>query len=494
MVHMDPRIFPKDFMWGASTASHQVEGGTVNDWSVWELEHAATLARDSAKRLSWLPSWKSTKAEAQDPDNYVSGKGVDHYNRYEEDFDIAQDLHLNTFRFSIEWSRLEPEEGAWNLEAIQHYHQYIKALRQRGIEPVLTIWHWTMPTWFNEKGGFAKKANLTFFDRFVRKIAEEYGQEVRYVITLNEPNVFVALGYITNERPPQQKSVRMAVRAYWNLLKAHRKAYDVLKEVAPALQVGTAMAMSNNQPKHSRNPFNVLIAHSASYVWNWWFLYRSRKQQDFIGINYYFTDYYQGFSRQNPTTPLSDMGWYMEPEGLLPVLTQTYARFKKPLIITENGLADGKDAYRKWWIEQTLVAMQRAMSQGVDLRGYLHWSLLDNFEWESGWWPKFGLVAVDRKQGMRRVVRPSAKWFGSYLERLEALQTSAADDEYLEIAPKISEEVATLPKNQPKQEVKSPSQRKIQPKKPVEIKTSGPLLVSRFRKSAKPTAKIKRLG
>src|SRR6185437_17178847 len=125
---MDPNLFPKDFLWGASTASHQVEGGNENQWTEWELANATELAKTVPKRLSWLPNWKQVKADATDPENYVSGKGVDHYNRYEEDFDLLEKLHLNSFRFGIEWSRVEPKEGTWNLEAIKHYHRYIDNL------------------------------------------------------------------------------------------------------------------------------------------------------------------------------------------------------------------------------------------------------------------------------------------------------------------------------------------------------------------------------
>jgi beta-glucosidase len=423
---MDPRLFPKDFLWGASTASHQVEGGTVNQWSEWELAHATEMARTAPKRLSWLPSWKRIRQEAQDPENYVSGRGVEHYKRYEEDFDILEDLHLNSFRFSIEWSRIEPKEGAWNIEAVRHYHRYIRSLQKRDIEPILNIWHWTVPTWFAEKGGFEKKSNLQYFERFVRKVAEEYGSELHYIIVLNEPNVYATFSYLSGEWPPQHKSPLLFFKVYRNLVRAHRRAYAAIKQIEPSVRVGVAMNMANNQSKRGRNPFSPFVAHAANYGWNRWFLNRTKKQSDFIGINFYNTNYYQGFSQRNPTTPVNDLGWYMEPEGILPLLTQTYAHYKKPIIITENGVADAKDRYRRWWIEQTLVAIQKALSQGVDVRGYLHWSLLDNFEWAYGWWPKFGLVAVDQEHNMKRTVRPSALWFAKYLEKLERFQEAQA--------------------------------------------------------------------
>jgi beta-glucosidase len=152
------------------------------------------------------------------------------------------------------------------------------------------------------------------------------------------------------------------------------------------------------------------------YGWNWWFLNRINKYQDFVGFNYYFTDYYKGLKSSNPSVPKNDLGWYMEPEGIYPLLLKVWRHYKKPIFITENGVADINDEHRRWWLEQTMVAMKRAISEGVDLRGYMHWSLLDNFEWAYGWWPKFGLVAVDRKNNMKRSVRSSALWWSEWLQ------------------------------------------------------------------------------
>jgi beta-glucosidase len=412
--------FPKDFLWGASTASHQVEGGTVNQWSKWELEHAAELAAGAEKRLGNLPDWKDIREQAQNPENYVSGQGVDHYNCYEEDFDLLEKLQFNTFRFGIEWSRIEPEEGAFNLDEIKHYHKYIDSLNRRGITPVLNLWHWTMPTWFTDKGGFEKKENLPLFEEYVQKIAEEYGNKVEYFITLNEPNIYASFGYINAEWPPQQKSYQTFFKVYRNLVIAHHRAYAILKAANAAAQVGIAAQLANIQSKRPHNVVDGIVTKVMRYGWNWWFLNRIRYHQDFVGINYYFTDYYRGFNgKDTPRVPVSDLGWYMEPEGLYPLLLRTWARYKKPIIITENGVADRNDSYREWWLEQTVIAMQRALSEGVQLKGYMHWSLLDNFEWAYGWWPKFGLVAVDREHDMKRTPRPSAIWFARYLMELQ---------------------------------------------------------------------------
>jgi beta-glucosidase len=413
--------FPKHFFWGASTASHQVEGNTVNQWSVWELAHAKELAQTAHQRLSWMPRWEEIKEQSEKPENYVSGRGVDHYNHYKQDFSILQELNMNAFRFGIEWSRIEPEEGKWNIEAIEHYKRYIQELRKRQIEPFLNIWHWTVPVWFEEKGGFKKRSNLQYFDRFVQLIADEFTDDLTYILTLNEPNVFTMFSYLNGEWPPQEKNWLSFARVYWNLTRAHRRAYAILKAKKPTLMVGVATNLANIQAKRPHNFFDGLSTKWMRYFWNWWFLRRIRGEQDFVGFNYYFTDYYTGLlGKFNPKLPLNDLGWYMEPEGLYPLLLRVWVRYKKPIFVTENGLADQNDEYRRWWLEQSLVAMERALSEGVDLRGYFHWSLLDNFEWSYGWWPKFGLVEVDREHGMKRKIRPSALWFADILKQIRS--------------------------------------------------------------------------
>ncbi len=402
--------FPKNFFWGASTASHQVEGGNHNQWSVWELSVAKEQANVAHRRLGYLAVWDDIKAQAEDPNNYVSGMGVDHYRRFKEDFVIAKNLNLNAFRFGIEWSRIEPEEGRWDEAEIKHYRTYIAELRNAGLEPFLNLWHWTAPVWFSEKGGFARRKNVQYFERFAQKIADEFGEDLSYVITLNEPNVYTVLSYYNGEWPPQTVSRIETLRVYWNLTRAHKAAYRAFKTKNSQIMVGVAAQLANIQAKRPHNIVDGVSTKAMRYLWNWWFLNRVKHQQDFVGFNYYFTDYYKNFRRDNPEVPKSDLGWYMEPEGLYPILLRVWAHYKKPVIITENGVADADDQYRQWWLEETIVAMEKALSEGVDLRGYFHWSLLDNFEWAYGWWPKFGLVEVDRKNGMKRTPRASAKW------------------------------------------------------------------------------------
>jgi beta-glucosidase len=431
MTEKPKRLFPKDFLWGASTASHQVEGNTHNQWTVWELENAARLAKTAKQRLDWVPKWNEIKTQACDPENYISGKGIEHYSRYKEDFRIAKSLNHNAFRFGIEWSRVEPENGAWDAAGWQHYREYIQELLDLGLEPVLNLWHWTMPTWFTDMGAFEKRKNIKYFERFVSKVVKELQiDKLKIIITLNEPNVYSSFGYATGEWPPNKKNYWTFLKVYYNLTLAHKAAYKVLKAANPKLQIGVAAQLANIQAKRPQNLLDLTATRWMRYFWNWWFLNRIRKYQDYVGFNYYFTDYYQFrdyknskttelFHRANPNQPKSDLGWYMEPEGIYPLLVRVWAHYKKPIMITENGLADKDDANRRWWIEETIVAMERAISEDVEMIGYLHWSLLDNFEWAYGWWPEFGLIHVDRKT-MKRTPRTSALYYAEQIKKYSA--------------------------------------------------------------------------
>ncbi len=419
--------FPKDFMWGASISGYQTEGGNHSQWTEWEQRHAPELAKSAEARLKHLSVWPEIKKEATKQSNYVNGRGVDHYNRYKKDFELLKQLNLNAFRFGVEWSRIEPKEGQWDQKEIQHYKDYIHELRKRGIEPVMNVWHWSMPTWFTAKGAFKHRRNLKYFYRFVQLVADELCGEVTYVLILNEPNVYSTYGYLAPEPvtnvhwPPEEKSVISFAKVFLNLVKAHKHSYYILKHAKPSLQVGMAQHLANIQAKRPHNLFDEEITQWMRYFWNWWFLRRTRMEQDFIGFNYYFSDYYRfklPVKPEDPKTPASDMGWYMEPEGIYPLLLRVWAHYKKPIIITENGVADMHDEYRRWWLEETIVAIERATSEGVKVIGYFYWSLLDNFEWSYGFWPRFGLVKVDRAKGLRRTIRPSAKWFAQRIKKL----------------------------------------------------------------------------
>jgi beta-glucosidase len=414
------KLFPKNFLWGASTASHQVEGGNHNQWTEWELANASELARTAKNRLSWTPRWDDVAARAKDPANYVSGRAVDHLNRYKEDFQIAsKSLNLNSFRFGIEWSRVQPTEDSFDNSAWQHYRDYIREMKKSGLEPMLNIWHWTMPTWFTKKGGFLHASNIVYFENFVSRLCQELDiKELKYVITLNEPNVYSSFGYVAGEWPPNRKSWFEFIRVYRNLWKAHIRVYKILKAHNPKLKIGVAAQLANIQAKRPHNLFDQISTKWMRFFWNWLFLNQIHKYQDFVGFNYYFTDYYRHGKRDNPKLPLSDLGWYMEPEGLYPLILRVWAHYKKPIIVTENGVADEKDNFRQWWLTESMLAIERALSEGAEVVGYFHWSLLDNFEWAYGWWPKFGLVEVDQKT-QKRTIRPSSLWWAEKLKDIQ---------------------------------------------------------------------------
>lgn len=410
-----PPAFPKKFLWGASVSAHQVEGGLHNQWSVWELEHAKTLAAQSEYQYGDLPNWPAIKRQAKTPANYISGAATGHYDRYEDDFELLTKLHMNAFRFSIEWSRVEPQEGAWNPEAIEHYKKYVQALQRRGIEPVVTLFHFTLPVWFAEMGGFEKRRNVQYFTRFAEKIISELGTHVRYIVTINEPEVYVDESYRLGHWPPSITSRRMAWRVMNNLAYSHIQAARAIR----ALNRRYKVSISKNSAYYYAGDDSVLSRRTAmlsQYIQDDYFLQKVYKHCDFLGVNYYFSNRVYGYRVHNPNERISDLGWDMSPANIQFALERLHEKYHLPIIVTENGLADATDESRQWWLTQTIVGMQRAMASGVKIEGYLHWSLLDNFEWDKGRWPRFGLAEVDYITSAR-TLRPSAVWFGKIIKK-----------------------------------------------------------------------------
>ena len=357
--------FPNGFLWGAGTAAHQVEGGNVNNWSEWE------------------------KGDA--------GRACEHYQRFEEDFALAESLNHNAYRFSIEWSRIEPKEGKINRGEIEHYRQVLLALKKRGIEPFVVLYHWTLPVWFAEKGGWLNPKAPYYFDRFVKIISENLFDLVDFWITLNEPNIYSGCSFLLGIHPPQNKNVFKYFKVLNNLSKAHKLAYRSLHLIDLDCQVGIS--------KNNIYFEGGLLAKFAHYFWNKYFLNKIKEKQDFIGLNYY-----KGFRfNQNENKELSDMGWEIYPEGIYHVL-KYLAKFKKPIYILENGLADAEDKNRKEFVTDHLIWVKKAIKEEVDVRGYFYWSLMDNFEWRKGFNPRFGLVEINYNT-LERKIRPSAYYF-----------------------------------------------------------------------------------
>lgn len=415
------KAFPKRFLWGAATAAHQVEGKTHNQWSVWELENAHAKAAQAEYHYHDYPSWERIKSDAKSPDNYVSGPLADHYSRYEEDFEYLEKMHMNAFRFSIEWSRIEPTEGAWNAEAIAHYRDYIASLKKKNIEPVMTLLHVALPVWFTEKGGFEHRSNIQYFVRYAERVLRDLGKGVKYVITINEPEVYATMGYMTQEWPPNKASIWKAWQVARNQLAAHKQAYKVIKQVNPRFKIGIAKNSTYFYPGDT-----AWLSSTSASVMQWvqddYYLRVVRKTSDFLGLNFYFSDRVFGYRTHNSESgDYTDLDSIIAPGDIEYVLARWHRKYNLPIMITGNGLADATDQYRQEWLKTTIVAMQRAMGEGVELLGYLHWSLLDGFEWTYGKWPRFGLVAIDYKTG-KRTLRPSGEWFGKVIKRLRGNQ------------------------------------------------------------------------
>lgn len=389
--------FPKNFLWGAATSSHQVEGGNHNDWSEWEK---------SEKRIRFLRS--KGLIEKYGLQNFVSGKAADHYNRFREDFKLAKELGHNATRFSIEWSRIEPKEGYFDEKEIEHYKSVIASLKELGLEPFVSIWHWTIPLWLKSKGGWQYNKIPNYFARYTEKISNNFGKDVKFWITLNEPEVYASNSYLAGVWPPQKKNLFTYLRVRHNLIKAHKKAYKIIKRTSPESKIG--IAKNNIYFEAYKNRFvNRILKKFIDWWWNFYFLNHIKNYQDFIGLNHYFHNRINYGFNKNENRKVSDMGWELYPEAIYFVL-RDLRKFNKPIYITENGLADANDQKRGWFIVESLKNVHRAIEEGVDVRGYFHWSLMDNFEWDKGFWPRFGLLEIDYKT-LERKIRPSAKLY-----------------------------------------------------------------------------------
>ncbi|OGM96504.1 MAG: hypothetical protein A3B86_00395 [Candidatus Yanofskybacteria bacterium RIFCSPHIGHO2_02_FULL_38_22b] len=415
--------FPENFKWGSATSAHQVEGDNHNDWSEWEV---------SKLRV------ESLKLKGLNPDNFISGKACDSYNRYEEDFDIVKKLNQNIHRFSIEWSRIEPEEGKFNQNEIQHYINVVNALKERGIEPMITLWHFTNPIWFAEKGGWLNPDSPELFRRFIKVVVSALKDQVGLWITFNEATtVYSSFAYLKGFWPPQHKNIfewRMANR---NIVRAHTEAYKEIKkiynnspssgfnkEVQPWISkkveprdpdvtshnVMVGIVESNVFVPDTKNIFTTWLRRKYKQLRNFYFLDQATPYYDFIGLNYYHMDRRTGLGQKSEVVPKQDinedMGWELCPPGIYNCLLDL-KKYKKPIFITENGISDRTDQKRKKFIKDHLYWSWKAVQDGVDVLGYLYWSLLDNFEWHHGFGPRFGLVEVDYKT-FERHIRPSA--------------------------------------------------------------------------------------
>lgn len=388
------KLFPKYFLWGSGTSSHQVEGNTKNNWTIREKDGAENLALEAKKK--WQ-KWQQEKfPEMFNPQNYISGVACDHYNRFEEDFDLARAGGHNAHRFSIEWSRIEPEEGKFDEREIEHYRKVLSALRERGMEPFITLWHWTEPVWFEKMGGWESPRATEYFCRYVEKVAAALGEQVNFWAVLNEPNVALRFGYYIGTQPPGKKSLISFLRAYANLLKAYKKSYKIIHSLNEHAKVGFVNSFVCYETDICK-PLNGSITYFFSFF-SRFFFNRTKGFNDFIGCNYYSRNLISLRKKSIPAEKRTDLGWETYPEGMYDVLVEL-KKYNLPIYITENGLADADDTKREEFIKTHLEQILKAMGNGANVRGYFHWSLIDNFEFPElrGFWPRFGLIEINFK-------------------------------------------------------------------------------------------------
>jgi len=398
--------FPENFYWGAATSSYQVEGNNENaDWWPWEI--------------------KASKER--------SAQACRHYEFYDQDFDLAKSLNHNAHRFSIEWSRIEPKEGEFSDEAILHYINVLKGLRNRGIEPMVTLHHFTNPVWFAESGGWTDPRCIQRFLRYCEFVTKALARGVRYWFTINEPSVYFSHAYLWGLWPPQSKSFLKTKAVYHYMNAAHIGAYRLIHSIykglniaPPAVSIAQHMQAIVSCDKGIRNCLAVAL---RKHFYNMMILdhLTLHKSLDFIGVNYYSRHLVHTHSWwignllmetcKDNHHPLkkNSLGWDIYPEGLTQVLL-SLKKYKLPLIVAENGICTNDDNERWEYIQNHIKSVHSAMSQGADVRGYLYWSLMDNFEWAHGYGPRFGLIDINY-QTQQRTVRESAKKFAQVCQR-----------------------------------------------------------------------------
>jgi beta-glucosidase len=425
--------FRADFAWGVATSSHQVEGGTTNNqWAAWE---------------------KRGKIKSKD----CCGLACDWWQNAEQDFDLAQSLGVNALRLSVEWSRIEPQEGIWDDTALARYRQMLKALHQHGIRPFITLHHFTNPLWFEAKAAFLNKDSVRLFQRFTRRIIENLGDLCRDWVTFNEPNVYSSLGYFLGEFPPGKKGrFIQAAHVTRNLCLAHAAAYRMIHALQPEASVGWAQHYVVFKPRRPESKVDRWLCSFIARRFNDNFaegilggtapfplnkfgqsLPEVKDTCDFAGINYY-SRLRVGLEPRSPKTlffqisvpphkPQGDAGIevpYGEayPQGLRQAV-EHFAAFKRPIYILENGVPDRADRIRPWLLESTVKEMRELLAEGIDLRGYFHWTLVDNFEWGEGWHLRFGLFELDPVT-QKRTSRKSAEIYARLIREAAALVRS----------------------------------------------------------------------
>lgn len=395
--------FPDGFLWGAATAAHQVEGNNVNS-DLWVLENVKpTLFAEP------------------------SGSACDHYHRYADDIKLLAGLGLNTYRFSIEWARIEPEQGVFSMAELDHYRRVLAACHENNITPMATFYHFTSPRWFAAIGGWEHKTAADLFVRYCERASQHLGDLIGLATTFNEPNIPMLLRWVNtiDSRGMEQQAAQAAGSDRFSsflfgkaerlrdvMLPCHQRASAALKSGPVKYPVGVTIAMHYEQaagPESKRDE-------KCAEVYGPWLAVAA--ESDFLGVQTYTRARVgkDGDLSPEPGVELTQMGYEFWPEALEQTIRYGYAQAHVPIYVTENGIATEDDARRIAYIDRALAGVRSCLADKIDVRGYIHWSLLDNFEWLEGYRPKFGLVAVDRET-QKRTAKPSAQYLGEIARR-----------------------------------------------------------------------------
>ena len=374
--------FPSEFSWGTSTSAYQIEGGNDNaDW--WRYERA-----------------EGTHAVE------VCGDACDSWHRYDEDLDILASLGLNSFRLSVEWARIEPEQGVFSEEALSHYRDVLIACHQRGITPVVTLHHFTLPLWVADAGGFEGSDIVTWMARYASKVGHALGDLIGVACTINEPNIVAIMGYLVGNFPPQVTSWDRFVAVNQTMRDCHVAMRDALRAGPGTFPIGLPLSMQEYEalPGSEERLESFRGEMEDKYL-------LSLRDDDYVGVQCY-TKLILGPEGvvTDPEGEVTDMGYLFWPHCVEYTVRRAAELAKIPIIVTENGIGTADDEQRIRYLDEALKGVRRLLEDGLDVRGYFQWSLLDNFEWTYGYRPKFGIVEVDRTT-FARTLKPSAQWF-----------------------------------------------------------------------------------
>ncbi len=377
--------FPEGFLWGTATAAHQVEGGNWNnDWWAWEHNPAGGCVEPS-------------------------GDAIDHYHRYGDDIALLAELGFGTYRFSIEWSRIEPEQGEYSVAALDHYRRMLSTCHEHGIVPIVTFHHFTSPRWISHLGGWEEPDTADHFARFCGRATEHLGDLIGWGCTLNEPNIVALLGYLAGAFPPGRRDPALRRAVNDNFIDAHAKATEAIKSGPGDFPVGMCVAMSDYQAVDGGEAKLQQIRRNMNDVY-----LEAARGDDFVGVQCYSRDRVgpNGIVPPPEGAELTLMGYEFYPESLEATIRYaSQVTEGTPILVTENGIGTDDDARRVEYYRRALEGVRRCLDDGIEVRGYTAWSAFDNFEWALGYKPTFGIIAVDRTTQIR-TPKPSAHLLG----------------------------------------------------------------------------------